>query len=144
MENFNLRLISNICANEESALRINILENQRNRGVAAESQVIDKVDWSHEQAKSIVDRIVADTNTTSERKSIRFAQISRGRGPRTGGRHTIYRLAKEVPIIKETLQHDVGGHKRTLGFEPSASGHILQSNKSKAHQIGSHATCYKI
>ena len=45
MENFNLRLISSIRANEESALRINILENQRNRGVAAESQVIDKVDW---------------------------------------------------------------------------------------------------
>ena len=93
MENFNLRLISSIRANEENALRINILENKRKCEVAAASQNIDKVYWAHEQAKRIVASIVSDTNTTSERKSIRFAQISVGRDPRTGGRHTIYRLA---------------------------------------------------
>ena len=55
---------------------------------------------------------------------------SGGSGPRTGGRRTRYRLAKEVPIIKDTLDHVAGVPKRTLGFEPSTSGSNLQRNNS--------------
>ena len=74
MEDFNRRLTSSILVTEESALRINILEKKHKREVAATDQVIDKVDWAHEQAKNIVDSIVADKNPTAERKSIRFIQ----------------------------------------------------------------------
>ena len=64
MDNFNRRLISSIRANEESALRINILEKKRKREVAAAAQVIDKVGWAHKQAKNIVASIIGDTNPT--------------------------------------------------------------------------------
>ena len=74
MDDFNRRLISSIRVTEESALRINILEKKRKREVAAAAKVIDKVDWAHEQAKNIVASTIADTNPTTERKSIRFAQ----------------------------------------------------------------------
>ena len=74
MEYFNYRLISSICVTEESVIRINILEKQRKRKIAATDQVIDTVNRAHEQAKNIVASIVADTNPTAEMKSIRFAQ----------------------------------------------------------------------
>ena len=73
MDDFNRRLISSIRVTEESALRINILENKLNSEVAAAAQVIDKVDRAHEQAKNIVVSIVEDTNPTAESWSMRFA-----------------------------------------------------------------------
>ena len=63
-----------------------------------------------------------------------------GSGTITGGLRTIYRLAKDVPIIKDTIEYKSGGPNRTLGFEPSASGPNPKSNDSKANQIGSHTT----
>ena len=49
---------------EESALKINILENKRKRKVLAATQVIDKFDRVREQANNIVASIVSDTNPT--------------------------------------------------------------------------------
>ena len=74
MDNFNHWIISSIRATEESALRINILDNKFKWEVAAAAQVIDKVNRTHEQANNIVAIIVVDKNPTAERKSIRFSQ----------------------------------------------------------------------
>ena len=74
IDDFNRRLISSIHVTEESALRINILEKKRKREVAAAAQVIDKVGWSHKQAKNIVANIIGDTNPTAEWMSVRFTQ----------------------------------------------------------------------
>ena len=74
MEYLNRRLISSIRVTEESALSSNILEKKHKRKVSTAAQVIDKVDWAHEQSKNIVANILADTNPTAERNSIRFSQ----------------------------------------------------------------------
>ena len=63
---------------------------------------------------------------------------------RTGGRRTRYRIAKNVPIIKETLEHDDGRPKQMLGSEPRANGSNPQGNDSKANQISYHAICSMI
>ena len=63
---------------------------------------------------------------------------------RTGGRRTRYMIAKNIPIIKETLEHDAGRPKRMLGSEPGANGSNPQDNYSKANQISYHAICSMI